>query len=36
MNILDQSLLDLAHARAVAFLRGIAERHVGARANRDE
>lgn len=36
MNVIDESLLDLAHARAAEFLRGIPDRHVGARANRDE
>jgi glutamate/tyrosine decarboxylase-like PLP-dependent enzyme len=36
MKILDQPLLDRARDHAVAFLRDLPERHVGARATRDE
>jgi glutamate/tyrosine decarboxylase-like PLP-dependent enzyme len=36
MKILDESLLDLAHRHAVDFLSALPERHVGARASRNE
>src|SRR5687768_16231847 len=34
--ILDEALLRRAHEHAAAFLRSLPERHVGARATRDE
>jgi len=36
MKILDESLLDFAHRHAVDFLSALPDRHVGARATRDE
>jgi glutamate/tyrosine decarboxylase-like PLP-dependent enzyme len=36
MNIVDESLLQRVHEHAVAFLRAMPDRHVGARASRDE
>src|SRR3954469_12331388 len=36
MKIHDESLLDFAHRHAVEFLSALPERHVGARATRDE
>ncbi|HEX9983869.1 MAG TPA: aminotransferase class V-fold PLP-dependent enzyme [Thermoanaerobaculia bacterium] len=35
-EFLDEDLLDLAHRRATDYLRGVGERHVGARASREE
>ncbi|HEX7154138.1 MAG TPA: aminotransferase class V-fold PLP-dependent enzyme [Thermoanaerobaculia bacterium] len=35
-ELLDEGLLDLAHRRSVEYLRGVGERHVGARASREE
>jgi glutamate/tyrosine decarboxylase-like PLP-dependent enzyme len=36
MNIVDESLLQRVHEHAVDFLRAMPDRHVGARASRDE
>src|SRR5258705_1928892 len=35
-DIVDESLLDRVHEHAVAFLRSMPDRHVGARASREE
>jgi glutamate/tyrosine decarboxylase-like PLP-dependent enzyme len=35
-DLLDESLLDRAHAHAADFLRSLVDRHVGARATREE
>ncbi|HEX7832357.1 MAG TPA: aspartate aminotransferase family protein, partial [Thermoanaerobaculia bacterium] len=35
-EILNEALLDRAHAHAAEFLRSVVDRHVGARASRDE
>lgn len=35
-NVVDEALLERVHQHALAFLRSLPERHVGARATRDE
>ncbi|HEX2831637.1 MAG TPA: aminotransferase class V-fold PLP-dependent enzyme [Thermoanaerobaculia bacterium] len=35
-DVLNESLMDRAHAHAAEFLRSVTDRHVGARATRDE